>query len=431
MPIRLGVIADDLTGANDTGVQFARKGARTIVPLEWHDLAALERGADVLVLCTNSRALPKEVAAQRARVAAQALRKARVEAIYKKIDSTFRGNIGAELEAILEVFPAALAILSPSFPPARRAVQDGILTVEGTPVHRTSIGRDPVTPVRESHLPTLLRRQLRRPVYHLCLSMLRSPASRVAATLRTWRQGEAGVILADAVSAEDLHRLARLIIGERLLPVVSGSAGLAEALSAILPWRRRSRQRLARTRAPMLAVVGSPNPVSQEQVAWLEHHGSTTVVRATIREIVAGRDRFRHELIRVVAKALAGLAAGRDTAITLAQPARTGSRRPLPPSASGTLREFLGQAACQVVSETDIGGLLLCGGDIARSTCRALGARGVELLGEVEPGVPWGRLVEGKPPDLPVVTKAGGFGRTPTFARAIRFLHGGRTSDRT
>ena len=67
MPIRLGVIADDLTGANDTGVQFARKGARTIVPLEWHDLASLERGADVLVLCTDSRALPKEVAAQRAR----------------------------------------------------------------------------------------------------------------------------------------------------------------------------------------------------------------------------------------------------------------------------------------------------------------------------------------------------------------------------
>ena len=117
MPVRLGVIADDLTGANDTGVQFARQGARTIVPLDWHDLASLGRHADVLVLCTNSRGLPPGAAAQRAKLAAQALRKARVAAIYKKIDSTFRGNVGAELDAVLDVYPARLTILAPSFPP--------------------------------------------------------------------------------------------------------------------------------------------------------------------------------------------------------------------------------------------------------------------------------------------------------------------------
>ncbi len=429
MPIRLGVIADDLTGAHDTGVQFARKGARTIVPLEWHDLASLERGADVLVLCTDSRALPKEVAAQRARVAAQALRKTRAEAIYKKIDSTFRGNIGAELDAILEVFPAPLAVLTPAFPPARRAVEDGVLSVAGTPVHRTAIGRDPVTPVRESHLPTLLRRQLRRPVYHLGLSVLRGPASRLASLLAAWRKSGAGVILADAVSAEDLRKLAKLIIEERLLPVVSGSAGLAEALSSALPWRRRGRQRPAATREPVLAVVGSPNPVSQEQVAWLERRKQATVVRATIREIVGGRERFRHELSRVVGRLLDGIVAGRDTALSLLQPSRTG-RRSLGPSASGTLSEFLSQAAQQVTAKAAVGGLLLCGGDIAIATCRALGARGVELLGEVEPGVPWGRLVDGESPDLPVVTKAGGFGQPSTFSRAIRFLRTGRASAR-
>jgi uncharacterized protein YgbK (DUF1537 family) len=239
------------------------------------------------------------------------------------------------------------------------------------------------------------------------------------------------VILADAVSAEDLRKLAKLIVGERLLPVVSGSAGLAEALSGILSWRRRTRPRPAVTREPVLAVVGSPNPVSQEQVAWLERRRQATVIRATIREIVAGRDRFRHELCRVVGKALGEIAAGRDTALTLAQPARTGGRRSLGPSASATLSEFLSQAAQQVTAKAAIGGLLLCGGDIAISTCRALGARGVELLGEVEPGVPWGRLVDGKSANLPVVTKAGGFGQPPTFARAIRFLHLGSASDRS
>ena len=115
--MRLGLIADDLTGANDTGVQFALRGARTLVPLDWHDLKSLSRAADVLVLNTNSRAVPARVAAERARIAAEALRRAGVEAVYKKIDSTFRGNIGPELDAILDVFPSPLAVLTPAFPP--------------------------------------------------------------------------------------------------------------------------------------------------------------------------------------------------------------------------------------------------------------------------------------------------------------------------
>jgi len=186
MPVRLGVIADDLTGANDTGVQFARRGARTIVPLHWHNLTSLGRCADVLVLSTNSRGLPAGVAAHRAKLAAQALRKARVAAIYKKIDSTCRGNIGAELDAILDIYPTRLTLLAPSFPPAGRAVIDGTLTIDGIPVHRTSIGRDPIAPVRQSHLPTLLNTQSRRSIHHLSLEILRARWPRAAKVIRAW-----------------------------------------------------------------------------------------------------------------------------------------------------------------------------------------------------------------------------------------------------
>lgn len=433
MPARLGVIADDLTGANDTGVQFARHGARTLVPLDWHDLAALGRAADVLVLNTNSRGLPADVAARRARVAAEALRKARVEAIYKKIDSTCRGNIGAELEAILDVYAVPLTVLAPSFPPAGRAVRDGVLTVKGTPVHRTSIGRDPVTPVRESHLPTLLGSQLRRPIYPLCLPILRGPAAQAAKTLKAWREGPPGVVLADAVTPRDLERLASLLVREGLIQVVAGSAGLASALSAVLPWPHRKRGNPPAAQGPVLLVLGSPNPVSLEQVAWVERRGHATAVRATIREVVAGGDRFRRELDRVVGKVQAEILAGRDTVLTLRQRPTSSSktRRPLRPSASGAISEFLGRATRLAARGTTLGALVLCGGDIAIAACRALRAGGIELLGEVEAGVPWGRLVGGELPDLPTVTKAGGFGEPATFSRAIRFLrHGCRSRTR-
>ena len=427
MPVRLGVIADDLTGANDTGVQFARQGARTIVPLDWHNLGSLGRRADVLVLSTDSRALPRDVAAQRAKVAAQALRKGRVPAIYKKIDSTFRGNVGAELDAILDVYPAPLIILSPAFPPAGRAVIKGTLTVGGIPVHRTPIGRDPIAPVRQSHLPTLLRIQSRREVRHLPLETLRGPSSRLRRVIQAWREDDGGLVVADAVTAGDLARLARLILREDLQRVVVGSAGLAAALGSALSRRRRRRHRPAAARYPILVVVGSPNPTTLAQVAWAERHG-LAVMHAEIPEILAGRDRFRMELERTMGKVRTELTAGRDAILTLSQRplSPSGKTRSLRPSASGTLSEFLGLATRRLARVQKLGGLILCGGDISVASCRALGADGIILGGEVEAGVPWGRLLGGECPNLPVVTKAGGFGSPDVFRAAIRFLRRGR-----
>jgi len=426
--MRLGVIADDLTGANDTGVQFARRGARTLVPLDWHDLKALVRRADVLVLNTNSRAAAPRVAAQRARVAAEALRRAGVEAIYKKIDSTFRGNVGQELDAILEVFPSPLAVLTPAFPPAGRAVRDGTLLVGGVPVHRTAIGRDPVTPVKESHLPTLLGQQIQRPVHLLRLAWLRGASERTARVLREWRAASPGIVLADAATAQDLDRLARVVVREKLFAVTAGSAGLANALGAALSWPRRTRRVKPGGKAPVLLVVGSRNPTSLEQVAWLEKDNRVTVIRAALADVVTDGDRYRRELDRVVRKARTEIMAGRDTVLTLAQPPAlsSGRSRPLRPTASRAISEFLGQATRRVARDARLGGLLLCGGDIAIAACSSLGASGIELQGEVEPGVPWGRLVGGELADLSAVTKAGGFGKPETFARAIRFLRPGR-----
>jgi uncharacterized protein YgbK (DUF1537 family) len=423
MPVRLGVIADDLTGANDTGVQFARLGARTIVPLEWHNLRSLGRRADVLVLSTDSRAVSRGVAAQRAKVAAQALRRGRVRTIYKKIDSTFRGNIGAELDAILEVYSAPLIIVAPSFPPAGRAVVDGTLRVSGIPVHRTPIGRDPVAPVRQSHLPTLLRTQSRRDILHLSLEMLRAPLFRLRRSIQAWRENGGALVVADAVTAGDLSRLARLILREGLQRVVAGSAGLAAALGPALSRKSQRCRRPAAVRPPILVVVGSPNPTSLAQVAWAERHG-LPAVHAEVREILAGRERFRSELERTVGKVRTELAAGRDVILALSQRPlpRSERKRILRPSASGTLSEFLGLATRRLVRAERLGALILCGGDIAVATCRSLGADGILLGGEVEAGVPWGHLLGGEHPNLPVITKAGGFGGPEVFRTAIRFL---------
>ena len=138
---------------------------------------------------------------------------------------------------------------------------------------------------------------------------------------------------------QDLTRLARVILKEELFGLAAGSAGLALALGALLPWRRRRLPRPA-AGAPLLVVVGSQNPTNLAQIRWLEEHGHVPTVCACIREVVAGRDRFRHELDRTASKARSELRAGRDAILTLAQPAASGRRRTPSPSTSATLSEF-------------------------------------------------------------------------------------------
>src|SRR5918998_1843855 len=151
--IRVAIIADDLTGAADTGVQLARAGYRTAVAFRDAPIPPAE-DLDAVALDTDSRAMPAGFAAKRVLEAARAVREARI--VYKKLDSTLRGPVAAELAAALEATGRARAVVAPAFPSAGRTTVDGVQLVRGVPVHETEAKNDPRTPVREGHLPTLL-----------------------------------------------------------------------------------------------------------------------------------------------------------------------------------------------------------------------------------------------------------------------------------
>jgi uncharacterized protein YgbK (DUF1537 family) len=71
--------------------------------------------------------------------------------------------------------------------------------------------------------------------------------------------------------------------------------------------------------------------------------------------------------------------------------------------------------------------MVLTGGDVAAAVCARLGARAIWLRGEVEPAIPWGSLDGGAMPGMPIVTKAGSFGRPGTLLACIRYLGGDAT----
>lgn len=419
MTYEVAIVADDLTGAGDTAVRFAEAGWPTLLrlgggrPGDGNDGGG-DGGVQVVAVTTDSRARPDAEAADLVRGATARLLHGGVTHLFKKVDSTLRGPVRAETDAMLDALaPGTVALVCPAFPAVGRTVVDGVLLVDGRPVAETAVGRDPVTPVTVSHLPTLLDAPLVR------LDPRGTPASWAAAVRAT----DSRTVVLDAAGDEDLDRIARTVadLGEQALAV--GSAGLAGPLAA--RWRPREAHAPAgrpdsRPGSPArpgpapdggaagtaLVVVTSLHDASRAQAAALAAHGAEHL-RPTARDLTDA-DAWAGFLDRV-GKA----AAGRPGTLLLSTPDR-GATAVDP----GLVARRLSDAAAHALAAGGAAGLVATGGDGARAVLERLGGTGIRLYGTVEPGVPLGVVVGGSAAGLPVATKAGGFGSPDVLIKA-------------
>jgi uncharacterized protein YgbK (DUF1537 family) len=390
--MRVGIIADDLTGAADTGVQLARAGYRTAVAFR-DALIPPAEDLDAVALDTDSRAMPAGFAAKRVMEAGHAVRHARI--VYKKLDSTLRGPIAAELAAALGASGRDRAVVAPAFPAAGRTTVDGVQLVRGVPVHETEAKNDPRTPVREGHIPTLLAAAFSS-VVSLSAEDLADPA--------TVRQalGRAVCVVADAARDEDLETLVRAVPDPSEV-LWAGSAGLAVALGRVYPGPHAASAPLQPAPArKVLVVVGSLSGVARQQLRSLEEHGCAAVP-------VSGRSSADREVLRKVREALSG---GSCAALHSAEDRIS--------SGTGDVVEALAEVVSALSGEELFDALVLTGGETAVGVARRLGAAGIRLEGEVEPGIPVGALIGPRP--YRVVTKAGAFGEPDTLVKIVQKL---------
>jgi uncharacterized protein YgbK (DUF1537 family) len=426
--LQIIIIADDLTGAADTGVVFAQAGLTTLIALHGTFGETPRRGVstaarrtpkfpdcDVLALSTESRQVSREEAAERVRRACRGLSADELVCVYKKMDSTLRGHPAAELAAIMEVLKIERAAVAPAFPAQGRTTVGGRQLAGGTPVERTAFGRD----VPDSDLVELFRkaaggRQVRRVGRESVLSEAFLPG-----------RDDSGIVVADAETDADLLTIAQAAVqsGVRLF---CGSAGLARALVKVLALRPVSPTPtpLPSPRGPVLVVAGSRHPSTAREVEFARRKGAA-VVRP-------GPAFFGGDMGVEIREASEHLRAGRDVVLTT-----VGSDdSPLGgPAVAERLAQMVrrlvvgdgGRSSCkQPVPDVMVGGLVLTGGDIAAAVCAALEVSAIWLRSEVQPGVPFGILIDGARSGLCVVTKAGGFGGDDTLFAAIGYLNTGR-----
>jgi D-threonate/D-erythronate kinase len=409
--VKVAVIADDLTGAADSGVQLARAGYRTAVAFRGSPVPPAE-DLDAVAVDTDSRAMPAESAAKLVVEAGQSVRGARV--VFKKVDSTLRGPVAAELSAALEATGRRVAVVCPAFPDAGRTVSGGVLLVNGVPVHETGFRDDPVTPVRESYLPTLLS-AVCSSVAALSTDDLRD-VGRMQSVLAS-----SNCVVADAGTDAELEALVRAVPDPASVLWV-GSAGLVRAFGLVHAGPRAAvRDETSGSASGVVVVVGSLNRVARQQLEVLQREAHMAPVPLNAAALLGDPSEVAMEA--TIASARSALLDGRG--VVVYSTADRSFERMARAEAARRVAEALAEVVTGLSKEEVFDALVLTGGDTAVRVAQRLGATGVLLQGEIEPGVPVGTLIGPKP--YRVVTKAGGFGDAGTLLKAVQtLLKGGK-----
>lgn len=412
------VIADDLTGANDTGVQFARQGLQTEVLLEGTTLNQASDSA-IVVVDTCSRAIPAEEAYNRVQAVAKQAQQAGFGFYYKKLDSTLRGNVGVELKAILDLNLHDFALVMPAFPQNGRTTVGGQYLLNGIPLTATEIAKDPKCPVTETELPELLRKQTKLPVGHIGVNALINGEEAIRQAIRQHLAAGCKIITSDAWLEEHFVLTARAALGISQRILWAGSAGLAECLPQLLGW-------LDSVGGAPLVIAGSVSSVTRAQVEQLLTHGYELVEldvadylaceQATAKPLL---DRILDDLIN--GKKLVLVSGYQTDAVERARSA--GAKLGMSAlQVSEKVAEIIGWTGASILRQQEVSGVVLTGGDTAVAVCRALGVPGIRVLEEVAPAIPLGEMQTNEGKKIRVITKAGAFGNENALVVAVQKL---------
>jgi D-threonate/D-erythronate kinase len=420
------IIADDLTGANDTGVQFAKNGYKTRVLILDEELKKIEfeNNHDVLVIDTETREVEENVARSKLIKILQEIKVSEKDIIYKKIDSTLRGNIGAEIEEIMDIFNKPFCIISPSFPSHQRVTIGGNLLVQQKLLGLSEYIDNSKGKKAESFIPSILSKQTKLAIGRIDLSEVSKGQVSIKKNLNELIEKKKKIIVVDSSNERHLKDIVSSGIKFSDKILFSGSAGLANHLVKNFNKNKELNIDIKDNKQPVLIIGGSKNPVMLDQVKYLINHLKFAELKIDIKQIFYQEkkvlDNYLNKCLEIIMKKQ-NLIIYNDAVYNkealidekLMQEYKLSYRE-----LGNKIKEFFGKLTAVVVRESKIKNLVLTGGDIAVSVCSELNISELELIGELLPGIPLTRARFGEN-SLNIITKAGGFGKKETLYELI------------
>lgn len=411
---RLLIIADDLTGSLDTGVQFAKKGIHTLVTVMGDRGAVLTNACQVLVVNTETRHIPPADAYERVSALVKQALDAGFDYIYKKTDSTLRGNIGSELAAVLEAAHKKEIVFVPAFPKSGRTTVRGIQYVDGKPLTETVFAADPFNPIRNSEVKAIIREQTDIFVENVFIDQL-DTLSRPSGASPT-------IFVADCANDNDMQHIGEALQNSGKLKCLAGCAGFAELLPDLLGYKKAA-QPVKLYGGHTLMVSGSLNPIAVKQVDYAVNACGYVPCTLSSDQLFSGNADadWEKNLVQILSengKAAILTKRSEDPSADVIDPQKYGITEAQVPL---LIANNIGIAVKRILDQDSIGTLIVFGGDTLLGIARNISDNLIMPICEIIPGVVLARFLNSRYP-INIITKAGGYGEDNAAALIDEFL---------
>ena len=418
----LGVIADDLTGATDVALMLSREGMRVVQTVGVPEKDKPLPDADAVVVSMKSRTNPVAEAVAWSLQACDALLASGAKQILFKycstFDSTDQGNIGPVADALMKRLGSRLTIACPAFPENGRSVYLGHLFVGDMLLSDSPMKDHPLTPMRDSNLVRVLQRQTKTPVKLVAQQTVAKGAQAVRAALQAVSKDGPVMVVADAISNQDLRILGEAMADEALL---TGGSGIALGLPD--NFRRAGLLAAGKTAAaftaphgPAVILSGSCSAATNGQVAYAQAQG----VPSLGLDPLAIADQTQ-TVATVLDWARAHLGDKPCLIYSTAAPdAVKQVQERLGRDQSGQLIEHLLAEVAHHLFEAGVRRFVVAGGETSGAVVQGLGVSMLEIGPEIDPGVPWTKAADGKP--IALALKSGNFGTQDFFLKALAMI---------
>lgn len=421
------ILADDLTGACDTGIQLAKFGIEPIVMINGN---CPSREPKTVIYNTDTRGLSPEDAYKAIWKLCENTGGEKEEDlfIYKKIDSTMRGNIGHELNAILTYYDHDFIFVVPGYPSNGRQVINKYHMLDKRLLHETDLSKDPKNPMHHSDINKMLEEQTGRKVGHIYIEELNCGYNYILEKINLFKRKGIKYVTFDTLNEHDLFIISDFIVKQPYSFVCAGSAGLINHIPKMYGQTQQELKiSLGPNKQPVLFVIGSISRNGRKQLQYLLDHSDTVGIELNTVKVIQSDESKNQENHRNMKKAEEAVKMGKD--IVLYSSDDLNETKKLLDDNKEDLFEIskhiscnLGTLAINIIEKFSIDRLFLSGGETAYQVMDKLKADKIYLIGQVDDGVPLGLLdSEG---DKYVVTKAGNFGTEDVMVKALSKLKG-------
>ncbi|MDU4095228.1 MAG: four-carbon acid sugar kinase family protein, partial [Pantoea sp.] len=423
---KLGIVADDLTGATTVGVLLAHSGLKTAAFFDTESFTRNQADYPAMVVSSGSRPLPKAEAQQQVSAAVKQLQARGAHYFTKRIDTTLRGGIGFEIDAMLAQLPLeTVAVVVPAMPQSRRILVGGYSVIDSVALSRTDVACDVRTPVTESWVPGLLAAQTHHQVGHIALASVMKGEEQIAQDLQAQQQRGVRVIVVDAITVEDVDAIAGAVVALNWNVLAVDPGPFTERLAARRGLIREAHHHTQTstaadsTRGSVLVVAGSATPVTKKQLQHLIASNDRICHVPVDAELLVDRKNAAEIEVNRVAQYARQCMPEQRNRIFVFESALTGRLLDLqeeeqrfelaPGAAAENINLGLGQIVREVLNcaGSEIKGIYMTGGDTMVNVLKELGATGIEMIDYVIPQTDMVRIIGGDYAGLVCVGKGG------------------------